>query len=803
MAGHHHRSSFRNGHKTFKSKHSSKGALKRLHKGKVEREVANNKALKGESKLQRRNKAKQIRSQKILASLENRKLFEGVNGAEKIITIVPLTEDCNPQDAVEKLFSSAEIQQLSGDENVVPGEPSVKNYYVKQYKSNLKVIIPDLNNFLDILDAAKVADYVVFQLSGVSEVEQDLGEQIIRALELQGIASHIGVVSNLSQVHPKEKFQLDVKQSLESYFKHFFPNEDKIYNLEKSSDSLNVLRNLCQKLPRNVTWRDSRGYLVADEIDYQDVNNQYCELMVRGTVRGVGFNANRLVHIPNLGDFQVSKIERLKASTKSGKKPSKKTGDDLIAELAENNHFESNENRETLDEFAPEDIEFEEWSDEEDYEYDHLTSARFDDGGYLPRSDDAQRRVKVPKGTSSYQAKWYLDDVVNPGEEVAEEYDDETEAAEKQEDMVMADDDEMIMEGDDIPQQPIMGGNAEDDEDDEQDMFVDLSPEEEERQLQEYRNLEKEDREFPDEMELNPSESGIERLKRYRGLKNLHNCIWDVDEKDPNCPEEWKRLLRIGNYKNTRNRLLKEVANDAEVIAGDRVTIYLSFPKNLLERLVSPQSHAVALYGLLPHEHKNTVANFSLQRWEEYDKPVPAQEPIIVQYGIRRYTINPLFSADTNSSNNVHKSERFLHPDVQSIATCIAPVDFTQSPAIFFKPSTTERTGIELIGHGTFLNADHTRVMAKRAILTGHPFRFHKNVVTIRYMFFNPQDVEWFKSIPLFTKTGRSGFIKESLGTHGYFKANFDTKLSAQDVVAMSLYKRMWPMASAPWDGEY
>lgn len=798
MAGHHHRSSIRNGHKTFKSKHSSKGALKRLHKGKVEREVASNKALKGESKLQRRNKAKQIRTQKVMAALENRRLFEGANGAEKIVTIIPLTEDCNPQDAVEKLFASAEVQQLSGDENYIPGEPSVKNYYVKQYKCNLKVIIPDLNNFMDILDAAKIADYVVFQLSGVTEVEQDLGEQIIRALELQGIASYLGVISNLSQVHPKEKFQLDVKQSLESYFKHFFPNEDKLYNLEKSSDSLNVLRNICQKLPRNVSWRDSRGYLVADEIDFKDVNDQYCELMVRGTVRGTGFNANRLVHIPNLGDFQVSKIEKLKASTKSDKKSNKKTttGDALIDELEEKNYFESNENRETLDEFAPEDIEFEEWSDEEDYEYDQLTSARFDDGGYLPTADDNQKRVKVPKGTSSYQAKWYLDDVVNPGEEVADQCEDEI-----QEDMMIADDDEMIME-DENDSQPIMD-NREEDEEDEAEMFVDLSPEEEERQLQEFRALEDEDREFPDEIELSPNESGIERLKRYRGLKNLHNCIWDVDEKDPDCPEEWKRLLRIGSYKNTRNRLLKEAINDAEVIAGDRIKIYLSFPKNLLEKLVSPQSHAVALYGLLPHEHKNTVANFSLQRWEAYDKPVPAQEPIIVQYGIRRYTINPLFSADTNSSNNVHKSERFLHPDVQSIATCIAPVDFTQSPAIFFKPSTTERTGIELIGHGTFLNADHSRVMAKRAILTGHPFRFHKNVITVRYMFFNPQDVEWFKSIPLFTKTGRSGFIKESLGTHGYFKANFDTKLSAQDVVAMSLYKRMWPMASAPWEGEY
>lgn len=38
---------------------------------------------------------------------------------------------------------------------------------------------------------------------------------------------------------------------------------------------------------------------------------------------------------------------------------------------------------------------------------------------------------------------------------------------------------------------------------------------------------------------------------------------------------------------------------------------------------------------------------------------------------------------------------------------------------------------------GSFLNADTTRIVAKRIILTGHPFKIHKKTATIRYMFFN------------------------------------------------------------------
>ena len=69
-------------------------------------------------------------------------------------------------------------------------------------------------------------------------------------------------------------------------------------------------------------------------------------------------------------------------------------------------------------------------------------------------------------------------------------------------------------------------------------------------------------------------------------------------------------------------------------------------------------------------------------------------------------------------------------------------------------------------------------------------------------MFFNREDVEWFKALQLWTKRGRSGYIKESLGTHGYFKATFDGKVNPQDAVGVSLYKRVWPRGSRAWKPE-
>ncbi|AMD19917.1 HCL234Cp [Eremothecium sinecaudum] len=780
MAGHSHRSSVKNGHKTFKSRHSSKGALKRMYKGKVERSQGSGKALKAVSKLDRKNAAKQLRQKKIMETFQMRKLFEGSNGAAKIVTIIPLTTDVDAGDIVIKLLRSVD-QGLEDDMGLKNFKtPCVADFRIEKFKSKLKIIVPDMSNFLNIMDSAKVADFVLLGLSGTSEVSPEFGEQIIRVLELQGIASYIGVVSNLSKVHPKEKFQLDVKQSLESYFKHFFPNEDHIYNLEKLSEASNAVRVICQKYPRSVQWRDSRGYMVADKVDYVEDQG---ELVIDGTVRGIGFSCNRLVHLPGMGDFQVSRIEKYVPSARGNKNG---------ANLENGSQFFTpNEEQDTLDSFAPQDREEEMWSEDEEFEYNNLTSARYDDHGFLPGREQAEKKTRVPKGTSEYQARWYLDDVVDVDDEDLEDEDFQTISVDG--DM----DDEMKLDSEESDNNESY--DAEEGMEDPDEMFVDLSPEEEERQLSEYRALESEDLEFPDEIELLPSESGIERLKRYRGLKNLHNCVWDVDEKDPHMPAEWKRILRIGSYKNTKKKLNKDAVASAQVVSGDKARIYIRFPRELLEKIVDPTCLELSVYGLLPHEHKQVIANLSIQRWEEFDEPVPSGEPIVVQYGIRRYTIHPQFSTASNVPNNVHRFEAFLHHNSVSIATCILPLDLTQSPAIFFKPSANDPKGLKLIGHGTFLNADHTRILAKRVILTGHPFKFHKRVVTVRYMFFRPEDVEWFKSIPLFTKSGRTGFIKESLGTHGYFKATFDGKLSAQDTVAMSLYRRVWPDVSRPW----
>lgn len=97
---------------------------------------------------------------------------------------------------------------------------------------------------------------------------------------------------------------------------------------------------------------------------------------------------------------------------------------------------------------------------------------------------------------------------------------------------------------------------------------------------------------------------------------------------------------------------------------------------------------------------------------------------------------------------------------------------------------------------GSSIAPDPTRIISKRIVLTGHPLKIHKKTATIRYMFFDRDDVEYFKTVELHTKYGRIGHISEALGTHGYFKAHFDGPIGQMDTICMSLYKRQFPKVS-------
>jgi pre-rRNA-processing protein TSR1 len=541
-------------------------------------------------------------------------------------------------------------------------------------------------------------------------------------------------------------------------------------------------------LIENVDWLSGKAF--------KNRENSAGEVILTGVIRGKSLKADRLVSVGDWGDFQISKI------TKAPLSKSRKARGEAMALDAEGDGAlleEPGDDRDALEDLAPDDIIMDEAS--HNFSASVAASERkgvlIDDHHYYSEDDAPQpdgTRRKLPRGTSKYQAAWYIGDVSDSGSDLEDYEEDEEQDVELEEDRRdFADGMTDIDMG-----EPTEAGPSEYPQ---SEPFMDPSPDEEADQIAAYReqkqNEVEDDLHFPDEIELQPNVLARERLARYRGLKNFRTSVWDTEEDKLHKTEEWDRLLEISNYKAAKGRALKDSLIGG-VAAGSRVHVHLKDVPQSFQ--LSEKDQPLALYSLLRHEHKRTAVNCSIILNSDVSKAIRSKEEILVQCGPRRFLINPLFSSAGTTPNDVHKFSRYLHPSQTAIASFTGPLTWGSVPVLYFsrQPSSNWR----LIGSGTSQPPSHTRVIAKRIILTGHPFKMHRRVVTVRYMFFNAEDVAWFKALRLWTKRGRSGFIKESLGTHGYFKATFDGKINPMDSVAVSLYKRVWPRPATRWCGE-
>ncbi|KAF2748943.1 DUF663-domain-containing protein [Sporormia fimetaria CBS 119925] len=807
LTGHHHRSTTKQDQKRFKSRHATKSSLRDASKGKVEafekgsRKTPHQQVM---SKFDRRNRAKQLRLNKDQDHAKATNVFNGKDGAPRIVAVVPLCSDVSSAAAVRALNSSLDIEEE------VP-EAGWTRTNVDRFKQKVQYLVVQ-RDLLACLDACRVADFIVFVLSCEEEVDEE-GELILKAVESQGISNCFTVVQGLDRVEPAKR-KPQVVSSLKSYITHWLPTTEKVFSLDSRQEASNLVRSLCTTTTKGVHWREQRSYMFVEDIAWPGGKSAMSEdglgeVVLTGVVRGQGLKADRLVQVGDWGDFQIDKIVAAPLDTRKGK------GDAMAVDSEEDQVLERpSEDQDDLAELAPEETIMD---DVTNYAVSVAPSERkgvlLDDHHYFSDEEEEEETTKtkrLPRGTSKYQSAWYLEDVSDSGSDL-EDFDEDMDDA-KSVKYHPADG----VEGMDIDGRAMTEGGPS--EYPQSEMFLDPSPEDEAEQIAAYRKSRKteaeEDLEFPDEIELPPNVDAKDRLIRYRGLKSLRTSKWEKEEDKPYEPGEWQRLLEISDYKRTATRMLRE-AFAGGVKPGTRVHVHLRGVPLSIQRT---QPRPIAMFSLLRHEHKRTACNYSILLNSDYPAPIKSKTELIVQCGPRRMVINPLFSQAGNTPNDVHKFDRYLHPGRSAIASFIGPLTWGNVPVLYFQrvsdypqpkdnddeddmiePTTLPPSSLKLIATGTSLPPSLNRVIAKRIILTGHPLKINKRIVTVRYMFFNDKDVKWFKSLPLWTRRGRSGFIKESLGTHGYFKATFDGKINPMDAVAVSLYKRVWPRSARSW----
>ncbi|GJN88836.1 hypothetical protein Rhopal_001807-T1 [Rhodotorula paludigena] len=859
-SGHSHKAHNKQSNKSFKSKHATKSNLRDQAKGRTHRPSVKDPASKAARqasqkvqakhlKVNRKHHAKQVLDKKRSLLDDQRGLFAGKNRngdrVQRVVAVVPMTEDVSSLATVE-LLAEATGGELSGVEGY--RSLDVPKFHNQSLRFLLLPPASRTSSLFPILDAAAVADFVIIALSSEEEVDAQ-GETVLRCLTGLGVGGAnggvLGVVKDLPGGNPT--LASSTRLSLQSFLTHFFPSVDRIHCVSStpsassastsamaedatpaatpSSEATLIVRALCEKTPKGLRWRESRPRVLAERVAWEKTADEEPAAQAPQQDAPKGFEGEEtgtlVVEGVGWGDFKVSKIllaPPARPSKRNAAAPSETMSVDGAASTSAPYDPLSLPD-DDADSLASTNL-----PDDDDFGMDEQTWPTEEEMASAPAAIAARERQEMPpparpgttpklkkvaKGTSAYQAAWILDDDEDD-EEIAED-----------------DEDDEAMKAD--------GGAQDADEEDEEETefidtaadetasvsarpFADLTPEQEQAQLQEYlsqraarRNAQNlDDIDFPDEVDTPLHTAASERFARYRGLKSFRTSRWDPYEE---LPRDYGRCFMLEDWRGMGRKLERRQAEEGAE-AGTRVIVHLAgVPRRVVEE--HNPLHPFALFGLLKHEHKYSIMHFTVQRNTENSDTVRSKDPLVLQQGFRRFVINPIFSQHTmrnggKGSNNVHKFERFLRHGINaSIATAYLPITFGNSPSLLLRVPTTSPDdehaspdqGIHLIGTGALLSSDATRITAKRVILTGHPFKVHKKTATIRYLFFNRDDVEYFKPVQLRTKGGRIGHIREALGTHGYFKAGFDGPISQLDTICLTLYKRCFPKWGRVWDG--
>ena len=526
-----------------------------------------------------------------------------------------------------------------------------------------------------------------------------------------------------------------------------------------------------------------RAYILSDGGDQKDslaqtskcghlYDSEKHQLKITGYVRGkVPFDVHNLVHVPGIGTFplkciQSAHIPKILSGRTQKQSPQNKPeiamdgSSDEPTLLVEADPMK----RESLEMFAtPDALEGEQ--NLVGFDEDHNLDEESDEEE--ANRDAFQKGISRPTGWNDYQNAW-LDAIGD------EDIDDEHDHGE----LAFA-----------LNQKSHMSVVDPDDMDDANNITAD----ERKALLEQRRSAQKDDLMFPDEVEINEGESAQERLARFRSLKSFRKSYWDPKE---NLPESYASIYHFSSFKATQGDVMADMKdlieaanihwdsnlskstedrddlmNDQDdnqsldeilegcVPSGAYVTITLDEVTPSAAARIKPSTLLVAV-SLLPHENKVSVLHMGLSQTSQCDPcnveggspPVKSKDILTFRCGWRTWQGRPIFSQN-NLNSDKHKFERFLPTDGAFFAASIfGPVTYTPCPVLVFREPCNQFQSAdngshlvrkrEMIALGSMIGSDADRIIIKRVVLTGFPTRVHKRHATVKYMFYDPEDVK-------------------------------------------------------------
>lgn len=350
----------------------------------------------------------QIRKNKRDEILAKKRLLGGTSTAPFLVCILPLHGHIDAQSALAVLSAA-------DDEAIVDKSLAGVTYItVPRFKQRFAFIIPPTGhgNELAVLDYLKVCDTTLLltsAITGEDEVFDRWGQKIFNMISAQGIPSPIVALMDMESINPKKKQQL--KANVQKFISKLLP-EEKIMQLDTNAEGLNMLRRIGGQKKNILHNAANRPHLHAEKVEYvPDADGENGTLKLTGFLRGIPLDVNGLVHIPGLGDFQMSQID---APTDPHKYDKSKEAEMTTTEVRVIAKSEPSKQTSLQTENIPDEMDAEQtWPTE-----DEIANAN--------EETKKTRLVKrVPKGMSDYQACWIPDVEEVDDDDVEDDDDDE------------------------------------------------------------------------------------------------------------------------------------------------------------------------------------------------------------------------------------------------------------------------------------------------------------------------------------------------------------------------------------------
>ena len=508
------------------------------------------------------------------------------------------------------------------------------------------------------------------------------------------------------------------------------------------------------EMPRSYLLSDNNG-LNGNGYEYDETNK---ELKIKGYIRGQApWDVNSLIHLPNVGTFNVKCIKKNEHSLtalRKRKKQSEMALDEEDETLAQSDYNK----KESLEMFAnPDALDGEQ----------NLIGFEEDDNNFYDDDDNEKDKNNIfkkgaarPAGWSDYQAAW-LDALDEQEGQDGDEIEDPFDHGEMAFDLNKKKDDATITNMDM----------------DEEDANI-VSAKERQILLEQRKKDKEEEMMFPDEVEVDEDVNARDRYARYRSLKSFRKSYWDPKE---NLPDSYGTIYHFSSFKATQgdvmadmkdliqasnkefyakqgnkeddNEKMEQDGDESEdddilqgcVASGSFVTIVIEGVSLSDYSRVSNQALLTAVC-LLPHENKVSVLHMNLSQttqcddYGSLDMPVKSKDVLHFRCGWRTWQARPVF-AQNNLNCDKHKFERFMPTNGAFFSTSVfGPVTYAPCPVLLFRKYADNKS--HLVALGSIFSADADRIVVKRIILTGYPTRVHKRHATVKYMFYNPDDVK-------------------------------------------------------------